>query len=128
MKVVHEGLRKYMSNQVGELRKKYPEIKIRLVLKNENNKVIGVLLAFTILQAVNFECIWIDEYHRNKGYGKVLLETAEKIAVKNGCISVLVMVYSFQSVDFFQKQGYKVFGVSDGYPDSIKEFFLIKRF
>ena len=128
MKVVHEGLGKYMSKQVGELRKKNPEIKIRLVLKNEDNKVIGGLLAFTILKAVNFECIWIDEHYRNKGYGRALLETAEKIAVKNGCISVLAMVYSFQSLGFFQKHGYEVFGVSDGYPDAIKEFSLIKRF
>jgi len=126
MTAIHEGLRGYMSKTVGNLRKKHPETSINLVLKNETNKVIGGLLAFTTLKAVNFECIWIDEHYRNNGYGKKLLKTAEGIALKNECQSILVMVYSFQSLEFFQKHGYEIFGFSDSYPDSIKEYFLIK--
>ena len=85
-------------------------------------------MAYTTLKAVHLVLLWIDENHRNQGHGKELLETAEAIAVEHGCISGLINVLSYQSPVFFRHHGYEVFGVSDGYPDSIKEYFLKKRF
>ncbi|MFX1248460.1 MAG: GNAT family N-acetyltransferase, partial [Promethearchaeota archaeon] len=72
--------------------------------------------------------LWIDGKYRNQGYGRELLMTAERIATDNYCISGLVNVLSFQSPEFFQNHGYKIFGISDGYPNAIKEYFLIKKF
>ncbi len=128
MKILHEGLHKYVKEHVGELRKKNPGIKIELVTKNEDGQVIGGVQAYTTLKAVHITQLWVDEKYRNQGYGRNLLTSAEKKATENGCISGLVNALSFQSPKFFQKNGYKIFGVSDGYPDSIKEYFLIKRF
>ncbi|MFX0093933.1 MAG: GNAT family N-acetyltransferase, partial [Candidatus Hodarchaeota archaeon] len=128
MKILHEGLHRYVAKHVGDLRKKNPEITINLVVKNEDSQVIGGLMAYTTLKAVHTVRIWVDENYRNQGYGRELLTTAERIATENGCISGLVNTLSFQCPSFFQKCGYEIFGVSDGYPDSIKEYFLIKRF
>jgi ribosomal protein S18 acetylase RimI-like enzyme len=71
--------------------------------------------------------LWVDNKYRGQGYGRDLLTTAERIAVENSCISWQGYVLSFQSPEFFQKFGFEVFGVSDGYPDSIKEYFLIRK-
>jgi len=84
------------------------------------------LMAYTTLKAVHIVQLWIQEDYRDQGHGKELLETAEAIAMEHGCISGLINVLSFQSPEFFQKRGYEIFGVSDGYPDSIKEYFLKK--
>ncbi|UCG00791.1 MAG: GNAT family N-acetyltransferase [Candidatus Heimdallarchaeota archaeon] len=128
MKILHEGLRNYVAEHVGELRKKNPGIHIKLVIKNEDDQVIGGVQAYTTLKAIHVVNLWVDEKFRNTGFGRELLTTAEKIAKENGCISGLLNVLSFQSPEFFQKQGYIIFGVSDGYSDSIKEYFLKKRF
>ncbi|MFX0123570.1 MAG: GNAT family N-acetyltransferase [Candidatus Hodarchaeota archaeon] len=128
MKILHEGLRRYVTKHIGKLRKKNPEIKIKFVIKNEEDQVIGGVQAYTLLKVVHIEQLWVDEKYRNQGYGKELLTTTERIATENGCISGLVMALSFQSPEFFQKFGYEIFGVSDGYPDSIKDYYLIKRF
>jgi ribosomal protein S18 acetylase RimI-like enzyme len=128
MKILHEGLHKYVTEHVGELRKKNPEIKIKLVIKNEEGQVIGGILAGTTLKTMYIELLWVDERYRGQGYGRELLMTAERIATENGCISGQASALSFQSPEFFQKLGYEIFGVSDGYPDSIKEYFFIKRF
>lgn len=128
MTVLHEGLHKYVTEHVGELRKKNPEIKIKLVINNEDGQVFGGLQAYTTLKTVHIVRLWIDEIYRNQGYGRELLMTAERIATDNGCISGLVNALSFQSPEFFRKLEYEIFGVSDGYPDFIKEYFLIKRF
>jgi ribosomal protein S18 acetylase RimI-like enzyme len=128
MKILHEGLHKYVKEHVGELQKKNPDIKIEIITKNEDCQVIGGVQAYTTLKAVHITQLWVDEKYRNQGYGRDLLTFAEKKAAENGCISGLVNALSFQSPGFFQKYGYEIFGVSDGYPDSIKEYFLIKRF
>jgi N-acetylglutamate synthase-like GNAT family acetyltransferase len=128
MKILHEGLHKYVTKHVGELRKKYPGIRINLVAKNNEGQVIGGAHAYTTLKVVHTVQLWVDEDYRNQEYGKELLSTVEKIAIENGCISGLVNALSFESPEFFQKQGYEIFGVSDAYNDSILEYFLIKRF
>ncbi|MHA1542860.1 MAG: GNAT family N-acetyltransferase, partial [Candidatus Hodarchaeales archaeon] len=127
MKILHEGLHKYVSEHVGKLRKKYQEIQIKLVIKNLEGKVIGGLSAGTTLKTMYLSYLWVDMKHRRLDYGRDLLATAERIAVENSCISWQGNVLSFQSPEFFQKLGFEIFGVSDGYPDSIKEYFLIKR-
>ena len=126
MQAVREGLSKYTSKEAGELHKKHPNKRLNLVLKNRQNIIIGGLLAFSTLKAVNFECLWVDENYRNRGYGKALLERLERNAVENGAQSLLIMVYSFQSLEFFQRNGFEIFGSSDNYPHSITEYYLIK--
>ena len=126
MQVVREGLSEYIKRETGEIQKKYPYTSLNLVLKNKQGRIIGGLLAFSTLKAVNFECLWVDKKYRNRGYGKVLLETLERKALKNGSQSILVMVYSFQSLEFFQRNGFEIFGSSDNYPNSITEYYLIK--
>ncbi|MFX1249965.1 MAG: GNAT family N-acetyltransferase, partial [Promethearchaeota archaeon] len=80
MEILHEGLRKYVRKHVGELRKNYPGIGIKLIGKNAEGQVIGGLQAYTTLKAVHIESLWIDGKYRNQGYGRELLMTAERIA------------------------------------------------
>ncbi|MFX0077753.1 MAG: GNAT family N-acetyltransferase [Candidatus Hermodarchaeota archaeon] len=128
MNVLHEGLREYVTEHIGELRKKNPRIQVNLVIKNGEGQVIGGLNGSSILKAMYIDQLWIDERYRGKGYGKELMMAAERIARKDGCISSLAIVYSFQSPEFFQKLGYEIFGVSDGYPKPIKEYYFIKKY
>lgn len=128
MNVLHTGLREYVLEHIGELRKKNPGIQVNLIIKNGEGQVIGGLNGSSILKALYIDQLWIDERYRGLGYGKELMMVAERIARKDGCISSLAMVYSFQSPEFFQKLGYKIFGVSDGYPKPIKEYYFIKKY
>jgi ribosomal protein S18 acetylase RimI-like enzyme len=128
MNVLHTGLHEYVLEHIGELRKRNPGIKIHLIVKNREGQVIGGLNGTSILKALYIDQLWIDERYRGLGYGKELMIEAERIARKDGCISSLAMVYSFQSPEFFQKLGYEIFGVSDGYPKPVKEYYFIKKY
>lgn len=128
MNVLHTGLREYVQEHIGELRKKNPRIQVNLIIKNGEGQVIGGLNGSSILKALYIDQLWIDERYRGQGYGKELMMVAERIARKDGCLSSLAMVYSFQSPEFFQKLGYEIFGVSDGYPKPIKEYYFIKKY
>lgn len=60
------------------------------------------------------------------GYGKELVLESERLAKEDGCISTNTSSYSFQSPQFYQKLGYKIVGVFEGYPKDIKKFFFEK--
>lgn len=124
-KILHEGLRQHVQLYVGE-RHRGP--KVRLVVKDENGELIGGLSAWTTLQNLIFEYIWVEESFRGKGIGKTLMAEMERIARENGCIASQAQCFSFQAIGFFEKTGYKILGISDGYPAPIKEFYLIKKY
>ena len=125
LEILHAGLRSYVDLFVGDEKK---GIGIKLVIREPAGKVIGGLHAWTTIYNMLLEYVWIDAGYRGSGFGKKLLLEAEAVAKKNGCIASLACPLSFQNPEFLQKEGYRVFGYSDGYPNQIREYYLIKRY
>ena len=65
--------------------------------------------------------------HLSHGYGRRLLQTLEQEARAQQCHLAILDTYSFQAPDFYQRLGYEVFGVIDGYPRGYQKVFLKKR-
>ncbi|MFX0107507.1 MAG: GNAT family N-acetyltransferase [Candidatus Hodarchaeota archaeon] len=128
IKILGKGLGGYVTEQIGKLMKESPEIRVELVIKDDNEEIIGGIRGSSYIKTFATELLWIDEEYRGQGYGKALLMEAERIAQEKGCDSGLTWVLSFQSPEFFQKCGYEVFGVSDGYPEPVREYYFQKRF
>jgi len=127
-KIVHAGMGKHVDEHVGELRKENREIRIKSIIKNDDEQVIGGILCYTTLGTMNIEEFWVDERYRGQGYGKDLLMNAEALARENDCIAVQTACFTFQNLDFLYKHGYSAYGVSDAYPNGVKEYYLIKKF
>jgi ribosomal protein S18 acetylase RimI-like enzyme len=125
MNIVYAGLGRYVDEQIGNQR---DGIGVKLVIRDSTDDVIGGLLAFTTMRNLVIELVWLDERYRGRGLGRKLLLEAERIAKDNGGIAVQASALSFQSPEFFRRMGYTVFGISDGYPDPVKEYYLIKKF
>ncbi len=128
MKYIREGMKEHTISKLGNLFSVYPEIAIKLIIKNDSGKVIGGLTGYTVLGTMNFGELWVHEDYRNQGYGKDLLRAAEEIAREKGCIAGQTACFTFQDLDFLKSQGYDSYGVLDGYPKGVKEYLLIKRF
>jgi len=124
-RIVHQGLHQHVLKHVGD---GYKGIEIRLVAKDQANVLIGGLSAWTTLSNLIFNHIWIQEKFRRKGLGRMLMTEMEKIARENACLASQAYCFSFQTLGFFQKIGYQVLGVSDGYPPPVREYYLIKKY
>jgi GNAT superfamily N-acetyltransferase len=124
MEVVHAGLRAHVNRAVGE---KQRGVGAKLVVR-DRGRVVGGLLGYTTMGGLVLEQVWVEESVRGQGLGRRLVSEAERIAIENGCVGVQVSALSFQSPEFFTRMGYEVFGVSDGFPTPVREFYLIKRF
>jgi GNAT superfamily N-acetyltransferase len=98
-----------------------------LVLRDQEGNIIGGILTSTLYWAQYLEVLWVDERYRGRGYGRDLIEAAEKLAKKNGCVASQTYTFSWQGGDFYQAVGYKLIATYDGYVNGITELILSKR-
>jgi GNAT superfamily N-acetyltransferase len=124
-KILHRGLHQDVVRHVGD---GYKGIKIKLVLRDPSGELIGGLSAWTTLQNLIFDYIWIEKGFREKGLGSRLMVEMEKIARESGCIASQASCFSFHAPGFFEKMGYNILGISDGYPSPVTELYLIKKY
>ncbi len=100
---------------------------VTLVLRDENGVVVGGLLGATYWCWLVVEILWIAEAARHQGLGSQLLCQAERIAIERGCHSAHLDTMSFQAPGFYEKHGYRIFGVIDDLPMGHKRIYFTKR-
>ncbi len=71
--------------------------------------------------------LWVSENNRKKKIGDKLLFEAEKKAIDQGCHSSNLYTYSFQTPGFYEKNGYKIFGILENYYKHHSKFYLKKK-
>jgi GNAT superfamily N-acetyltransferase len=72
--------------------------------------------------------VWIDERFRGQGYGERMLAAAEDEARRRGCAHAHLDTLSFQARPFYEKLGYRVYGVLDDFPagTEYKRYYMVK--
>lgn len=124
--VIQQGLEDYNREQTNGAYAE-PGIGIGLVLKDPQGTVVGGIEASTTYRVMHLDALWVAEAYRKLGFGAELVLAAERIGKAKGCITSQTMSFSFQAPGFYQKIGYEVLGIYDGYPHSITEYVLMKR-
>lgn len=107
-----------------DLRGRYEQIS--LFLKDENGLVRGGLLGDVCWNWLEIHTLMVDEDIRKFGYGSKLLSEIEQIALEKKCDFIKVDTLSFQALDFYEKNGYTVFGSIDNVGREFKHYYLKK--
>ncbi len=100
---------------------------LAVFLKDEAGKIKGGITGGTYWDWLYIDSLWIEELIRHKGYGKKLLEVAEKEAKKRGCNNAHLDTHDFQAVNFYQKNGYEICGQLDDLPVGYNRYLLKKK-
>lgn len=119
--VVREGIVAFNENVLGERDKAFS-----IFLKNGQGKVFGGIQAFMGTESIYIDVLWVEGNLQKQGYGKQLLDTAEREAVKNGCVFSAVDSFDFQAEEFYLKNGYKRVGELKNCWFGHSKFFLRK--
>jgi len=110
----------------GPMMKHPPYEPYRIIMRNAENRVVAGILTKVYLKCMFVDLLYLDPQYRKMNLGTKLLQQAETHARALGCKFIHLDTFSFQAIDFYQRQGYEIFGVIDDYPDEIKRYFLKK--
>jgi len=99
---------------------------LRLFLRTAEGELLGGLIGKIYRSALFVDKLFVEDALRGQGWGERLLSRAETIAKKEGVVFAHLDTFSFQAPDFYEKLGYKAFGILDNYPDGLKRYFYKK--
>ena len=125
--LVDQGIIEYNSSKV-EFTQEPSFISINRVIKDTNGEIVaGINSVLYCWKCLYIDILWVKEEFRHDGYGSALLDEVEKIAKEKGCKLVHLDTFDFQAKDFYQKQGYEIFGVLDNCPEEHERYFMKKN-
>ena len=120
--VVLKGLRRFNRKHAGP-----PEFRlVTLAARDATGRLVGGLAGEIGWKWLHVSLLWVDEARRGKGIGRALLRAAEKEAARQGCGHVYLDTLEFQARPFYEGEGYRPFGVLEGYPPGHRQYYLSK--
>ncbi|MEO7520596.1 MAG: GNAT family N-acetyltransferase [Gemmatimonas sp.] len=120
---VTSGLRAFNTQFLGP-----PDLlPLHVFLRGDDGDVVGGLLGHSMYGWAYIAKLWIAAEHRGRGFGRALLEAAEREAVDRGCSGVHLDTFEYQARPFYEKLGYRLFGTLEGFPPGYRQYYLAKR-
>lgn len=99
-----------------------------VVLKDQNNKVKGIVIVSFLWNGMHIDSLWIDESLRNQDWGSKLMKMVEEEAIKRGCTIAYTDTFTWQAPLFYKKLGYKQYGKLEDFPQGNSLGYYFKKF
>jgi GNAT superfamily N-acetyltransferase len=100
---------------------------VAFFLRDENGEVLGGLLGDIWAAWLHVTTLAVAVPVRARGFGRELMERAELYAVERGCTDAFLDTFSFQARPFYEKLGYRVFGILENHPAGHQHYFMTKK-
>jgi GNAT superfamily N-acetyltransferase len=101
---------------------------LTIVLRDETGVIRGGVLGNVWASWLHVDVLWVDEDCRRRGWGTRLLEAAEAHARERGCTHAHLDTFGFQAGPrFYERVGYRIFGVLPDHPAGHTHYFLWRR-
>ena len=117
------GLIRYNRKTAGPLRYS----RVVLTVRGAKGRVLGGLILQSYWKESYVELLWLSEKARRLGYGRRLMQEAERRARRRGSRLLHLNTYSFQAPGFYEKLGFRRFGGRAGSPRDASRHFYVKR-
>ena len=105
--------------------KKTP-IFMNYVIKEGDEIISGITAVMYHWGMVAIDILFVDEKHRGKKLGSLLLKKVEEEAKVQGATLVHLDTFDFQAKDFYLQHGYEIFGVLEDCPKGHKRYYMKK--
>ena len=98
-----------------------------LGVRDGKGKLLGGLILQSYWKESYVELLWLSAPARRLGYGRKLMQEAERRARRRGSRLLHLNTFSFQAPGFYEKLGFKRFGGMEGSPRGASRHFYVKR-
>lgn len=102
------------------------EVSKNYIVKDSGTILAGIRSCFYLEKCVVITVLFVEEQHRHKGLGSLLLNKIETEAKAAGVSLIHLDTFDFQAKDFYLKNGYEIFAVLDNCPPSHKRYYMKK--
>lgn len=99
---------------------------VNFFLRDQGDEVMGGLLAQVWGGVLYVRILWVSAALRGRGFGRRLMEAAERRAVERGCRHVFLDTFDFQAPGFYEKLGYRTYAKAEDWPVGHAHHFLRK--
>lgn len=95
----------------------------------DGDKFIGCSSGLVYGSWLHLTDLWVEKPYRNQKLGRRLLTRLEQKVAKQGVRNTYTWTAEYEALEFYQKQGYKVFMEQEGYyPEGFSRYGLHKKF
>lgn len=119
---VHEFLRRHNESRIGAVNR----APLTVIARDADGSVVGGVHAETMHGWLHVTTLAVAEEWRGKGIGTRLLRAVEEEGRRRGCANVWLDTFSFQAQPFYERAGYRVFGVLEDFPPGETRYFMTK--
>ncbi len=95
-------------------------------VRNESGKVVAGAKGITFYGCLYTDLLWVDSALRGQGWGSKLMASAEDCGRQRGCTFATVNTMDWEALPFYQKLGYTIEFVREGFRFNSRLFFLRK--
>jgi GNAT superfamily N-acetyltransferase len=96
------------------------------VRRDDGSVEAGINALLNAWGILYIEAFWVDEALRHRGLGTQLLARMESEAKTLGCTLSHLDTFDFQAREFYERNGYEIFGTLDDCPPGHKRYYLKK--
>jgi GNAT superfamily N-acetyltransferase len=97
-----------------------------LTVRNDRGRILGGTILQSYWKETYVELLWLSAQARRQGYGRLLIQEAERRARRRGSRLIHLNTYSFQAPGFYEKLGFRRFGGMAGSPAGASRHFYVK--
>lgn len=88
--------------------------------------IAGCVAARTVWGTAEVSILWVDEAYRKQGLGSKLLREIEREVTEHGCTIIQLDTFDWQAKEFYEKNGYAVFGTLKDCPKGHCRYYMSK--
>lgn len=98
-----------------------------ICIKNETQNILGGAKGVVLYGNLYVDALWMDKKIRHQGWGAKLMAEAENIGKECGCTFATVNTMDWEALPFYQKLGYNIEFIREGFENDSKMFMLRKK-
>ena len=100
---------------------------MRIGLEEDGKLIAGLIAYMSVYKIMYVDTVFVDEKYRRQGYGRKLVQEAERRAKELGVNTIRLDTFNWQGTEFYKALGYEAVGNYSNEEDGFEETFFVKR-
>lgn len=100
---------------------------LAILIRDGEGRAVGGLWGKSLYDWLFVELLAVPEGMRGQGLGTQLIDRAEQVARRRGCVGIWLDTFSFQARGFYERLGFELSGTIEDHPVGGARYFLSKR-